>query len=189
MRLFLGLDVQRLNLDLKKLKINLKKAKNLEHEWVPEKFRHIPVCSLGEMTQEELIELDQLISNFILNISPFDLNFNGVYAFPDSDQARLLWVGVQNSKELRELHANLTQQILKLSPIELNDGPFKPHLPIVRLRNHREVSDILSPHKNADFGEVLIDKLIVYEMVAGGAFPKYKTIKEYLFNNPSKAGL
>ena len=185
MRLFLGLDVQRLELDLKKLKINLKKGKNLEHEWVPDKVRHIPVCSVGEINQDEFSKLDQLIENIIKDFVPFNLKFEGVYAFPDSDQARLLWVGVQNSKELRELHSQLNHEILKLSPIELNEGPYKPHLPIVRLRNHREVSDLLSPHKNSDFGKVLIDKLVVYDMVAGGAFPKYRVVKEYLFNNPN----
>lgn len=174
MDLTLGLDVSLFRPDLKKLKVNLNKAKNMEHQWVPHDQLHIPLCSLGKLGQGTFSEMDRRIQLIKESHQVFQLKLEGVGAYPNQDQGRLLWVGVQNSKELRELQSHLIQD---LEIIE--EQPFKPYLPLVRLRNFKEVSDILSPHKNADFGKFLINQMIVYDMIAGGAFPIYRRIKNY----------
>lgn len=177
MRLFLALDTHDLDLDLKKLKVNLSKGKNLEHKWVPESQWHIPIFSPKDMGQARVNHLDHPIAEVIRQHPPFDLKLEGVWAYPNQDHGRLLWIGVQNAKELREIVSELSEALE--SEAENDEKPFKPHLPIVRLKNYKAVSDLISPFKNADFGKVRISNVILYEMTSGGAFPTFRKVRDY----------
>lgn len=173
MRLLLALDVNSFEPDLKKLRINLNKAKNMEHRWIPSEYWHIPLCQLGEMGQEKLQQIYPLIMSAIRKTSSFDLKLRGVWAYPSQERGRLLWIGVQNSKELRELQAELVKEL------NLESEDYRPYFPIVRLKNFRELSDLLSPFKNSEFGKIRIQRISLYEMTSGGAFPTYQKIKSF----------
>jgi 2'-5' RNA ligase len=173
-KIYLGLDASHVKMDLKKLKVNLNKGKNFLHQWIPEEKRFVLLCPLGTMGAEKFAELDQRIREVSLRHSPFALKFEGVWGLPDQQAARLLWVAVQNARELRALHDDL------LNHFEMEEGhEYKPILPVVRLKNHRSVSDIISPHKNSEFGKYVMSDLVVYEMISGGAFPEYRLISRH----------
>ncbi len=178
MRLFLTIDAQELNLDspsFKKLKVGLKK-KTIDHRWVPQEHLHIPVLSLGDVGRSLYLALDQLIAGIVLKHHTFDLKLHGIWGFPEQAEARVLWIGVQNSRELRSLEQDLVGT-LKSEEHEIS----KPHLPIVRLRNYRNVTDVLSPFKNTDFGMLKVERLALYEMTSGGAYPTYRLLNRYHF--------
>jgi 2'-5' RNA ligase len=182
LKLYLALDTANLNLDLKKLKINLEKSKNFEHKWVPLHQWHIPLCPLGEVEFESLSEIQNKLNVIRIRHNSFEIKLDGVWAYPSQDHGRLLWVGVQNVKELRSLQEDVFSEFNELIPKETLDKPFKPYLPIVRFRNYKEVSDLLSPHKNSHFGKVRINKIIIYEMTSQGAFPVYRKLQEFELN-------
>ncbi len=172
-RLLIALDVNSLDPDLKKLKINLSKAKNMEHRWVPRELWHIPLCQLGEMGQEKLQQIYPVIRSEIRKTSSLNLKLRGVWAYPSQERGRLLWIGVQYSKELRELQMGLVKEL------NLESEDYRPYLPIVRLKNFRDVSDLLSPFKNSEFGKIQIQKISLYEMTSGGAFPTYRKLNSF----------
>ncbi len=184
MRVYLALDAQDLELDLRKLKTNLNKAKNLEHRWVPSGQWHIPLCPIGEMGQSKLQQIDQVISSVLSNHECFELRLEGVWAYPTQDHARLIWVGVQNARELRFMQSVINQELGAHFADGLEEKPFRPHLPIVRLRNHRNLTDIISPFKNTDFGKIKIQSVVMYEMTSGGAFPTYRKLRSYPLQVP-----
>lgn len=179
MKLLLALDVHEVNLELKKLKISLNKGKNFEHKWIPEEQRHIPLLNLREIKEEEVPALKESLESFLKVGSPFELKLEGVDAYPNQEQGRLLWVGVQNKKEFRALQDDLTGLLHEYLPPHKEDMSKRPYLPVVRLRNHRNVSDLISPYKNSDFGKASIERVILYEMVSGGAFPSYQARAVY----------
>lgn len=175
MRLFLALDVSVAQFDLKKLKVSLNKGKNFQHQWIPDEQRHIPLISLSEMGREKLSNLKASLDSLLSKTSPLELKLSGVWAHPQQDHARVFWIGVQNSRELRSLHEYLESNLSDFIPSDLEEEKvFKPSLPIIRLRNYRSVTNLISPYKNAEFGVVKINRIMLYEMVSGGAFPKYR---------------
>ena len=176
MRLLLTLDVHHLTVDLRKLKAGLGKGKNFDYRWVPQAQWHIPLCFLGELGRERIHDINFVIEEAIAKHASFNLKLEGVWAYPSQEHGRLLWIGVQNSKNLRALQSDLTTALGTSSGEE---GTYRPHLPIVRLKNFREVSDLISPYKNTDFGKVMINKVILYEMTSGGAFPTFRINNQY----------
>lgn len=63
--------------------------------------------------------------------------------------------------------------------LNLESEDYRPYLPIVRLKNFRDVSDLLSPFKNSEFGKIQIQKISLYEMTSGGAFPTYRKLNSF----------
>ena len=176
MKLILGINAQRASINserLKKLKVGLAK-KNLEHRFVEPSSYHISLINLGDIKEEEFQERDVYFKNIIQQTESFDLKLNGIWAYPNQTEARLLWVGVQNSRELNDLQFHLSMQIPSICELD-----YKPILPIVRMRSHHSVTDIISPYKGKDFGRLQVDNISLYEMTTSGAYPTYKIIKSY----------
>lgn len=163
------------------MKTNLLK-KELEHRWVPVDNYHCTLNFLGETNPDLLPELQVLLQRIAERHKPFDLKIHGVEAFPETDAGRVIYVGVQNSKELRYLQEDCLEVLReKFHPEE---RPYIPHLTIARLRNPKNLSDILSPVKNQNFGTLHVPDLVLYESVSGGAFPVYKPVGKFPLIGP-----
>ena len=109
---------------------------------------------------------------------PFTVSLEGLRAFPEPSHARVIWMDVQYSKALRALR----EQALEF--LTSDEHEFRPILPVVRLKNYKNVVDPLSPYKSTDFGELTVDTFQVYDMVAGGAYPVMKLVEEITFEAP-----
>ncbi|MDD4974583.1 MAG: RNA 2',3'-cyclic phosphodiesterase [Bacteriovorax sp.] len=187
MKLSLAINASQFHLDeqkFKKLKINLNKSE-VTHQWVPAELFHINLLSLGEMDYNKISELDAKIKSIIQSHGIFDLKLRGVSVYPNQKEGRLLWIGVQNSIPLRSLQDDLARNLISEN-IYQQDKLFRPILPIIRLKNFQNVSDMISPYNGTDFGKLKVEQLALYEMISGGAFPIYKLLKSYPLNSNQK---
>lgn len=181
MRLFIAIDAQELNFDpeiaFKKLKKSLK-MKELEYRWVPQKNFHITLNFLGEVDEAKLPSLKKLLGELVEGHSTFSLKLDGLGAFPSLKEGRVIWMDVQNSKQLRSLQSDCEQR-LRSEGFELEERDYKPHLTLVRLRNSRNLSDMLSPLIKQNFGELKVDKVTLFESKLGGPFPVYEPLENF----------
>lgn len=148
--------------------------KEVEHRWVPVENYHCTLNFLGEVDSLLLPELEALLTEVATRHSSFDLKISGVDAFPEIQSGRVIYAGVQNSKELRSLQEDCLNVLRdKFHPEE---RAYIPHLTVARLRNPRNLKDIISPVKNQDFGKLHVPEIVLYESVSHGAFPVYKPL-------------
>jgi 2'-5' RNA ligase len=177
MRLSLAIDAHQFDLSaLKKLKIGLNQS-NIDYKWVQSETLHIDLIAVEEFDLEK-------IKSVVERFEPFTLKLDGVWAYPEQKEARILWVGVQNSRELQQLRFELFNSI---EGSEMNNpADYKPILPVVRFRNYRNVTDLISPFKNTRFPELIVNRLVLIDMVSGGAYPTYKILEEFEMNKGSE---
>lgn len=162
MRLFLALRVPSFDIPqdkLTKLKNNLEKFRP---HWIPKEQLYIPLVELGDHGRGSFLRLYELVKTVSYDVLPFDLKFSGLWAHPRQESADMLWVDVQNSRSLRSLVTYLSQ---KLSIPE--DEFLRPHLPLLHLERERNVTDVISPFKNFDFGSVNIHEILFLEKLPG----------------------
>lgn len=175
-KLQIAIDTHLMNLkkeDLTKLKIGLNN-KTIEHKFIPLDQLHIPLLMLGEKEENEVEAISQKVEEVLKDHTSFDLKLSGISAYPDPTEGRLLYIGVQNAKELRSLQSHMAEVFFGPSESE-----YSPNLPIVRLKNHRNVVDVLSPYKTRDFGKLHVSQLILYQITSGGAYMTYKKLKSF----------
>jgi 2'-5' RNA ligase len=119
---------------------------------------HITVRFLGShdaVTVDRLTaELDQAEWS-----GPFKINLTGFGAFPNGDNATVLWAGV-DSEALGELAAAVEEIVITVG-IEPEDRPYRPHLTLSRIRPPLDVNDLLED----SWGRLTFtaDELVLYE--------------------------
>lgn len=168
MRLSLAIDAHQFDLSqLKKLKIGLNQS-NIDHRWVANEKLHIDILTSENF---DLQKVKEVMEKF----EPFTLKLDGIWAYPEQKEARVLWIGVQNSRELQQLRFELFK-VTEGAEMD-NAADYNPILPIVRFRNYRSVTDLISPFKNTRFPELVVNKVVLVEMVSGGAYPNFKFLE------------
>ncbi|MGE3610861.1 MAG: hypothetical protein AB7I27_14815 [Bacteriovoracaceae bacterium] len=190
MRVSLGIDVKNVllnekNESLKKLKIGLYK-KNYLFRWVPIEEQCLNLIST-EIESEKLHLLDHHLRD-LTTFPNIILKLQGITALPNKNSARVLAIGVQKTSGLVQLQQEVLHKftLSETKPIVEN---FRPHINFLRFRNHRNVSDLISPYRNFDFGLFKVDRLILSELVLRGAFPVNRSIKIYHLNLGSEVSL
>lgn len=175
-KLQISIDAQFLNLkkeDLIKLKVSLN-DKNVEYKFISFEQLHIPILTIYSKDDSELESISKLVESVLKNHSSFDLKLSGLWAYPNQGAGRLIYMGVQNTKELRSLQEDLDQAFS-----QVREEEYKPNLPLVRLKNHRNVTDAISPYKTRDFGKLQVQRVMLYEITSGGAYMTYKILKTF----------
>lgn len=169
---------------LKKLKISADK-KSWDVKWSPVKNLHITLKYLGDISELEIFKIDHVLKNIVQRQYSFRLKMHGLGGFPDELQSRVIWVGIQNKKDLRELHGQL-EEGLALGGFARIEEEFIPHISLGRLRNKKNIKDLISPFVRHKLGFIKVEKLVLYESHVQGHFPVYKALREYYINQDTQ---
>ena len=129
---------------------NIQSKLNIQAKPVELQNMHFTLLFLGEISDE----MAQRVQNELKTIQfdSFDINFEGIGAFPKPKFARVIWIGVKNGAEqLVELAKKVEE---KLSPLGFqSDKEFKPHMTIFRIKNKiDDITDELKKYSNTNFG-------------------------------------
>lgn len=175
-RLFIAIRVPEIILpQWKQAQLHLKKdIKSREYEvnWTPFENYHITLQFLGDSDESKIDLLKNLLQNLAQNFPPFDLAITGMSAFADLLHARVLYLGVQNKKVLRSLHAQLVADLNSMD-FHSHHSDYNPHMTILRFRNPHAVKDLISPFERKKWGKVHVNELVLFKSELKGHYPVY----------------
>lgn len=164
------------NTDLKvllgKMKRTLKDKERIVR-WLPPEMWHITLQFLGELSDSQLAQVTKALSIWEPRTERLALKIQGLGAFPDPHEARVLWLGVQNSQELQGLQKGLKDHLQQQRIDTMEDRPFLPHMTLARLRNLQSVADLVKLGGRKSFGEYKIGEAILFQSVLQNAMSKY----------------
>jgi 2'-5' RNA ligase len=143
-----------------------------EVRWVAPALWHVTLQFLGELESGRKDELMALLNEWNPKINELNLRLQGVGGFPASDQARILWLGVQENQALLDLQSELGE-LLRARGFETEAREYNPHLTLARLRNPQSVTDLIGLGGRKHFGDYKISDLVVFESVLQGNIVKY----------------
>ena len=111
-----------------------------ELRWaLPEQW-HLTLAFLPEVADRNTDELLERLARATARRKPLDLRLAGAGAFPNAQQAKVLWTGVEHSgEELMRLAGGVRAAGAK-SGIEVGGGRFHPHLTLARLSAPADVT-------------------------------------------------
>ncbi len=137
---------------------------------------HFTLKFLGDVDEEKISEIIDKLT--VINQKSFSLSLSGAGVFPSSERIGVLWVGI-NSPELILLMKKIN---LALNYIHQEKNEEIPHLTITRVksgRNKERLRELVQKYKNTSFGEMVVEKIILYESELGKERPKYSKIREF----------
>lgn len=164
---------------LKKLKINADR-RDMAVKWVPLENLHVTLAFIGERPSEDIPAIEEVMKLVSEKLPAFDLKIEDMGAFSSEQEARVLWLGVQNKKILNHLRDELIAELDHRDLLFREEfRTYIPHLTIGRLKNPRSIKDMISPFKRKSFGKIHINEIVLYESKIQGAFPVYTPILRY----------
>ncbi len=187
-RIFIGLNLsaeisKNIEPIVKKLKATADK-KDIELRFSPKFNWHITLAFLGLTPLEKIVELKSLLAAFAHEQAPLEIHLRNLGGFPDVMGARVLWLGVAATKKLLSLHSDLE---IHLEPwgYKGENRSYVPHVTIARLRNQKNITDLISPWVRKDFGKSLFSQVTLFESRPAGYFSTYEPLENYQLSRES----
>lgn len=176
-RLFwgIGIDLAAKIEVIEKTKISAKK-KGLDIRWLPLENHHVTLCFLGDVEEENIETMLAKVKGLAADFHRFDLKLKGAGAFPEVEHGRVIYIGVQAKNELVELQAALKELLID-EGFDLSEREYRPHVTLGRLKNKKNLRDVLSPMTGKDFGKTNVKEIVLFESSFDYAFPKYTAIE------------
>lgn len=134
---------------------------------------HFTLIFLGEISDVQAQQVKDKLAE--IKFEPFSVTYTGAGAFPNNNNARVVWVGV-NVEAAKKLQALAGQVIEKTASIGFRpDKPFSPHLTLFRAKN-RHVRLDAAKYAGRTFGADTIDKLHLKKSDLSPSGPTYSNI-------------
>ncbi|MFH1455872.1 MAG: RNA 2',3'-cyclic phosphodiesterase [archaeon] len=153
-----------------------KKIEGAKIRWTAKKNLHQTLKFFGEVDEKQL----ELIKNKLSTIKfkKFRASLGNLGAFPNTTNARVIWVGMQPENIINKLQLLIDELFLEDFP---SDTTFKSHLTIGRVKLLGRVNELKKFFDETEIKDIEFDvekfSLIKSTLTSDG--PKYRLIEEY----------
>ncbi len=185
MRLFIAIDIDERNrVALGNLQQQLQNGVDIKKsgvKWVRPENIHLTLKFLGEVKDEKVAEICNIVKDVVSRHKSFELDIESVGHF-GGRSARILWVGAGKGREnLLQLQKDLEQQLASAGwPAEKR--AYSGHLTLCRVRNPKagfKLVQIVEQYKDFKVGIMPADSVLVYQSELTPAGPIYTVLGEY----------
>lgn len=180
MRVFLAIEIDESLLD----KISDVQKQFMECEapvkYVETENLHCTLKFFGEIDDDKLNEIVEVIENKIKDHEPFKINIKKSGVFPNERYIRVLWIGMEGAEPFTNIQKDLDEDFVKLG--FKRERSYKPHLTIGRVKGAKNKIELLSKLKvfgDVEIGEMDIDKIVLKKSQLTPKGPIYTTLKEF----------
>lgn len=147
---------------------------------------HVTLKFLGDTDEGLTEEIVSRMRDAVKDLTPFSIRLCGMGAFPSMSSIRVVWVGIEDGKNLGEIARRLDTSIGELGFARDKKG-FVPHLTLARTRSGRNIAnvqEILMRNGATDYGQHLIDRILLKKSVLSPTGPTYSTVTEAVLKIP-----
>jgi 2'-5' RNA ligase len=148
---------------------------------------HVTLKFIGEARPDKVEPIKVALSRIGLP-QPVEMHFRGLGFFPNDRQPRVVWCGVEGSRNLARLAAHI-EGALKPLDIAPETREFVPHLTLARFPWHEGVEEVVraaNERKSYDFGSARETDFHLFESILGRSGAEYIRLATYAFAKRSE---
>lgn len=133
MRTFIAIELSDIiKQELSRIQSELKDA-DADVKWVELENIHLTLRFLGEITDQQLIQVKEALDKIAPLFNPYEIKLSGIGAFPKLDFPRVVWVGIKEGvDETKKITENIENELSKFD-FQKEEHAFTPHLTIGRV--------------------------------------------------------
>jgi 2'-5' RNA ligase len=140
---------------------------------------HVTLKFLGDVPVSFIDRIEGGVKNAVKGIKPFEMTVRGAGAFPSTQNARVVWAGLEHAEPLTVIARRLEDEMHRLAfPRERRD--FTPHITLARVRSPRgaeRLASLLSDHAGEEFGKVQVGRVVLMRSDLSGKGPAYAVVR------------
>jgi 2'-5' RNA ligase len=137
------------------------RASLTEARWISEANQHITLKFLGGTSSELLGAVGDVCATVAASTPGNNVSLSGLGAFPNSNRARVLWVGVADATGTLARLASALDRGLEPLGFNPEERPFTPHLTLARFKVPARIGQ-LPPLPVGKLPQVPIDEISLY---------------------------
>ncbi len=172
-RLFIGVPVSdEVKLKAKELIGKLKET-GADLNLVSDENLHFTLHFFGDVYEEDIKEIESKLNTLISKEKSFEISLKKLGVFPNLSRINVIWIGVEG---------NLLQLIEKVANLFENKETPVAHLTVARVKsakNKDKLQMLIKEEENANFGEMRVEKVVLYESVLSVQGSVYKVVREF----------
>jgi 2'-5' RNA ligase len=141
---------------------------------------HITTKFIGEWPEARLDEM-KLALAAVKPTGSIDVAIRGIGWFPNAQQPRVLWAGVQADEKLAQL-ARATEGAVEAIGVDKEDRTYSPHLTLARIRERVPMETLrgaIEALPSTDFGLFRANVFHLYQSAGG----RYTRLAEFSLSN------
>jgi len=148
-------------------------------KWVKRDNLHITLLFLGDASREFIESGCQQLESIIKTQKPFELSLSDIGAFPNQQQPRIIWLGVEKGvDQITELQAKIENGFTSIG-FKPEARKFHPHLTIGRVKFRFTNPKVFeTTYQSEDF---LVKSVALFKSTLYPSGPIYERIKEFQF--------
>ena len=179
-RLFVGIPIS------EKVKLNLSQfvkqltATGADLNLVSIENLHFTVKFLGDVAEDKIAEIKGKLKAAIKDKPKFRVQLKEVGVFPSWQMINVIWIGT-DSRELISIIKETNKALEEIRPEELSTSVA--HLTVARVKsrkNKEKLQEVLQKFKSENFGEMVINKVVLYESKLTKKGPIYTEVETFL---------
>ncbi|MFH1450683.1 MAG: RNA 2',3'-cyclic phosphodiesterase [archaeon] len=153
------------------------KPRGSKVKWVEEENLHITLNFLGEVPEGKVEKLKKEFETGLAGEKKFQLSLKGVGSFPNWNNPRVLWIGVENGAEETQGIAKKLSEAITVG--EKEHKKFHPHVTIGRVKiQDNTIIKKLREAEGTKFGECGVDDVNIKKSTLTEKGAVYEVIKE-----------
>jgi 2'-5' RNA ligase len=158
--------------------------------WVASANLHLTLRFYGETSEATAGQLCDRLTRYGALEAPFRLELAGWGAFPSLARPRVLWIGVSGDLEPVERLAEAAERDAAELGFEAERRRFHPHLTVARASRGRRRPSLPAKGEHAEprFGDMSVDRLVLYRSQLGPQGPSYERVLEIPLTGTSDTG-
>ena len=133
LRLFIAIELPSNIIDgLRNVQEELKDKSN-KLSWAKPENIHLTLKFLGDTETGKIDSMVNILEGIAGKSFSFEISVKGVGTFPAAGTPRVIWVGIEENKDMLQLYNNIEEGLAALG-FEKERRDFKPHLTIGRIK-------------------------------------------------------
>ena len=154
-------------------------------KWVEEWNLHITILFLGDTDENDIRRINDKFFMGLKEFKSFALNLTGIGVFKNVYNPKAIWLGVEESKNLKDLYKFIIGTLISLG-IEIQRRDFKPHITIGRtkfIKNKNNLKNLVERFKEKEIDQIKISEVYYFESTLTSKGPLYNVIHEFKLNS------
>lgn len=156
------------------------KKTNANIKYVDLQNLHFTLKFFGDIDTEGIDLIAEKIEKTIKDFDSFNIKIKGCGAFPNTNRIKVIWLGLDEDKILKELHDNLDKEFNSIG-FDL-DKKFSSHLTIGRMRSAKakdKVKNTLDLYDGIDVGTMEVKTVTLKKSTLTPSGPIYEDLIEF----------
>ena len=144
---------------------------------------HITLKFLGDVKENLIDEIEQIMKDAVKKIQPFTIKLEGTGVFPNQNYVRVVWIEIKEAQVIETIANTIDEHLSKLGFKKEKRG-FSPHLTIGRVKtakNKQQLLKVIEKYIDVEFSIQEINSIKLKKSDLTSAGPIYTTIRDVTF--------